>query len=283
MGFFKVATYAMTDAERQELFDAGIVSENIFHGKDPFQSELDFSGADAYPASVVALPIVGDMHKRNGATNFNHYAYIDLSQELMGEFKSIVAHKPSAYIKGTVVAGIIYFAPASNYFVGSENQDTLDKNYPIVQKYNRWFDRIVYWQPLALGGDSLKMYVANRLDVKPTEAWRLLSPGILLIAMHIFSVFYALGLLFLNRKSLQQNRALYLTVSFLMLNILYVTAVGILAELGENQRHRFMVEPMVWILLAVFVNRAILKKNTKVKQVEISEKHGTDRNEIVIK
>ena len=54
--------------------------------------------------------------------------------------------------------------------------------------------------------------------------------------------------------------AIYLTVLFLVINVFYVSAVGILAEAGENQRHRFMVEPLNWILFAFFIQDVVVKK-----------------------
>jgi hypothetical protein len=65
-----------------------------------------------------------------------------------------------------------------------------------------------------------------------------------------------------NARSIYGN-AVYLMVVFLVINILYVSAVGILAEAGENQRHRFMIEPLNWILFALFIQNIFLKKKSK--------------------
>lgn len=40
---------------------------------------------------------------------------------------------------------------------------------------------------------------------------------------------------------------------FIWLNVMYVSCAGNFLEIGENNRFRFMVEPVSWIVLAAFV------------------------------
>jgi len=107
---------------------------------------------------------------------------------------------------------------------------------------------------------GLQNLLANFLNIKKTYAWRLLSPGLFLIVMHLISIFYGLRIIFQKNAFAVYGRAVYLMVVFLVLNIFYVSAVGILAEAGENQRHRFMVEPFVWVMFAFFIQNNFFKK-----------------------
>lgn len=262
MGFFKTATYTMSSEERNDLFRKGIVSEHIFYGSDPFQIPVGTSTAPMFSKELLAIPVVGSFTKKDGGINYNNYAYIDLSHQLMSEFLSILSNRPAAYLKGIVVTAIIYFAPGSNYFAPSADGNGVEINYQIIKKWDVLFDRIIYGQPLSWGGETLQNKLADYLHIKKTQAWRLLSPGILLIVEHFIAVLYGLKVLFKKNALIVHGPMVYLTVMFLVMNILYVSAVGILAEAGENQRHRFMIEPLNWILLAFFVQNVFLRKKS---------------------
>jgi hypothetical protein len=47
----------------------------------------------------------------------------------------------------------------------------------------------------------------------------------------------------------------FLTVLYLLLNVLYVALVGNALEVGENNRFRFMIDPLALALLAWSVSR----------------------------
>jgi hypothetical protein len=263
MGFFKTATYALGDTERKKMFDEGIVSKNIFYGSDPFQIPVVTSTVPGFSQKLLSIPVLGSYTKKEGGLNFNHPSYIILSRQLMEEFLSIMKRRPAVYLKGTLVTSIIFFSPASGYFAASENNNAVDLNYPLVKKLDILFNKIVYGQPLAWGGERLQDYLANLLHIKKTQAWRLLSPGIFLVAVYLISILYGLRIMFQKNASSIYGNAVYLMVVFLVINILYVSAVGILAEAGENQRHRFMIEPLNWILFALFIQNVFLKKKSK--------------------
>lgn len=260
MGFFKTAGYVLNKAEKQKLFDEGVVSAHIFYVGDPFQIPVSTSATPAFSEKILAVPVVGSYMKKDGGINYNHFAYIGLSRQVMGDFISILKHHPSAYMKGVIATGIIFFSPASNYFAASENNNTIYLNYQLVKKWDVFFDRIVYGQPLSWGGKILQNYLTRSLNIKETYAWRLLSPGLFLIVMHLISIFYGFKIIFQKNAILKYGSAVYLTVIFLVVNILYVSAVGILAEAGENQRHRFAVEPFVWVMFAFFIQNNLFKR-----------------------
>lgn len=262
MGFFKTAAYSLTQDERQRLFSDGIVSENIFYGSDPFRIPVLSLTTTSLSKSTIAVPVVGNYMKKDGGINYNYYAYINLSKELKNEFISILKHRPAVYAKGLVVTTIIFFSPASGYFAASENNNAIDVNYQLVKKWDILFDRLIYGQPLSWGGDKLKNYLSQTLNIKSTQAWRLLSPGILLIAVYLISTIYGLSIIFRKNSISINGLSFYLTITFIIINVLYVSAVGILAEAGENQRHRFIIEPFVWVLFSMFI-QSIIFRNKK--------------------
>jgi hypothetical protein len=260
LGFFKTATYSLTEDERRELFESGVTTENIFFGDDPFRIPLDLSSEDQFNERAIAHPTVSELKKKNNTLNYNHYGYIDLSRKLKKEFVSIIKNKPSAYLKGSVVTSIIYFAPSSNYFAPSRESSIVELNYGIIQKWDNLYNRFIYGQPLAWSPNKLKNYLTNKFQIKPTESWRLLSPGLLLILLYGFTIIYSIKSTFQKNAVKKLGRSEHLTILFLLLNILYISTVGILAEAGENQRHRFTSEAFVWILFAIVIQDLILNK-----------------------
>jgi hypothetical protein len=163
-----------------------------------------------------------------------------------------------------LVTSIIFFSPASNYFAASENNDAIDLNYELIRGWDVFFNRTIYGQPLSFGGKPLENYLARLLNIKNTYAWRLLSPGILFVVIYLISFFYSVRILLSKNSIKNYGLSVYLTVLFLAVNIFYVSVVGILAEAGENQRHRFMVEPLTWILFAFFIQNALINRKSKL-------------------
>lgn len=259
MGFFKTASYSLSYDEKKVLFDDGITSSNIFYGSDPFQIPVATSTVPGFDEKLFLIPVLGNYYKKDGGINYNHPAYINLSHELMGEFISILKHRPSVYMKGAIVTSIIFFSPASGYFAASENNNVVDINYQTIKTWDILFNRFIFVQPLSWGKEKLKLSLAHSLNIKETQVWRLLSPGVFLIAMYFISLMYGLKVIFEKNAISKYGLSIYLTIIFLVLNILYISAVGILAEAGENQRHRFMSEPLTWILFAYFINAVMLK------------------------
>jgi len=266
MGFFKTINFTLTNEEREDLFNKGIVSSNIFYG-DPYIIPINTTTVSAatFSNKIFSVPVVGEYNKKDGRINYNYYGYINLSREVMDDFISILKNRPLVYIKAIIATGIIYFAPASNYFAPSGGGDgSVDPNYALIRRWDVFYNKIIYGQPLSWGGERLQNYISDILNIRKTQAWRLLSPGIFIVVVYLVSFIYGLKVIFQKNAIFVYGRDVYITIIFLVLNIFYVSAVGILAEAGENQRHRFMIEALVWVLFALFIQDTFLKKRVKL-------------------
>jgi hypothetical protein len=259
MGLYKTAMFVATDADKQKLFNDKITA--AYFPSDPFAIDLAQIAIPGFAKpEILSNPIIGSLTKSSGLTNFNYYGYLTLSKMLMKDFVSIIQHRPMVYAKGVVGTAIVFFAPVSNYL--SSNLNGVYPNYEAIKYWDKIYGSIVYGQPLIIGGNNLVNYLSDVLNIKPTQAWRLLSPGLFIVLVYLIAIVHSVRLVIAKGAFVKYGPVIYLSVVFMLLNILYVSAVGILCEAGENQRHRFMIEPFCWILFAMFIND-ILRVNKK--------------------
>lgn len=251
MGMYKAALFLSDDSEIERLVQNGIIAPNI----SPDAFSTDITKLDLLERESSSIPFVDNHHKSNGHVNYNHGKYLEFSEDRMNDVKSILRHEPRIYIKSVIAGGIIFFAPASNYL--SSNLQEVSPNYEAIQWIAKPYEWLVYGQPLSFVSNDMLGGFADRLGIAPTQLWRLLSPGILIFAMYMLSLVY--GGMIICRKKLREkmSNAEYAVVLFLLLNILYVTAVGMLFEVGENQRFRFMIEPFCWILVLLYIKNRL--------------------------
>jgi hypothetical protein len=102
--------------------------------------------------------------------------------------------------------------------------------------YDRWFSKVVYGQ-LGLG-----------------------KVGLFVVAAYLFAL--AVGLWVTVRGLRPGAPASTVTVAFAVLTIVYVGVVGNLAEVGENYRFRFVVDPLA-VALVAFGVRALRQRRRR--------------------
>jgi hypothetical protein len=171
MGVYKTVMFLSTNEQRQQLFEQGITSGNF--SADPFGIDITkISLPNFNKPELLSVPIVGQKTKPNGNGNFNYYGYLTLSKNLMQDFKSILRHQPSLYLKGIVGTATIFFAPASNFL--SSNLNAPYNNYEVIKPWNRLYEWVVYIEPLGIGEDKAINFVAEKWGIKNTQAWRIL-------------------------------------------------------------------------------------------------------------
>jgi hypothetical protein len=102
-----------------------------------------------------------------------------------------------------------------------------------MRTYDRWFNEVVYGQ-LGLG-----------------------QAGVFVIAAYVFAL--AVGLVATVRGLRPGAPAPTVAVAYALLTIFYVGVVGNLAEVGENYRFRFVVDPLA-VALVAFGVRALVRR-----------------------
>jgi hypothetical protein len=231
MSFAKLTTMQLAHPQRQAMVDAGALS--------PLALQAPFSAADAYPEYLASTPATGvavldRTRKSSGGINFNHAAYPAISRAYLKDAMVVLRRHPGVYLESLGVAHLMYFRPAADYPFLQHHRERIA---PWVRGYNH-----------AAAGQPV--YVEE-----PT--FELGGPGdVGYFVVAAFAVCVGFGGAAAWRCLRGQRGPIDAVLTFLWLNVLYVTVVGNALEMDENQRFRFLINPLLAVMLAVFITRA---------------------------
>jgi hypothetical protein len=216
MNLSRVVLDRMDDREREDWVRRGVLSRWASTGG--FQYLWDYQPPPQVgPTSV---PLLDRTYKADGSVNLHHRAYIVISDQLLRDSLVVIRERPSIYLRSVWENLKQTLRPASTYEPLAAARARIA---PLVRVY----EPVLGWIP-ALG---------------PMGIWPVLLPLILLAA----------GVdLWGSRAAPDPRSAL---VAYMLFNIIYVIAVGALMERSENQRFRFDVDPMIWVLLLAALDR----------------------------
>jgi hypothetical protein len=137
---------------------------------------------------------------------------------------------------------MIYFIPTSSYSFLKDNRYKIGV---VDRAYN-----------LILCGQL-------QYEKEITDDRAFLNTGLLTALLYVVVIVYGFVMLrqAFRRRSISSPYAL--TLLFIWLNVVYVTIVGNAFELGENNRFRFVVDPLSLVLLGLALKHRFIKPATK--------------------
>jgi len=238
MHLARLTTATLPPARLLELHRQGIISE--------VSLRAPFSTLDRYPPSLRAVPgdtpdhpVLRSETKTNGSRNLNHIAYVEISRRYTADALAIIRHDPLHYIRALSKSWLIFSMPPSAYWFLDQNRDR-------IGGYVRFWNAIVYGDFSSLGTPATQPDRMRRSYLRTRFSWT-------------FALFATLSLAFALRESVQALRtrthlANGATLLFMVLTVLFVGVVGNAVELRENNRYRFLVEPLVAVLLIHMAN-----------------------------
>jgi len=201
--------------------------------KDAFRSIEDYQGFMPVPPKQ-GIPILDEPLKSTEAVNFNHIFYIGLSDRMFKDAINFIRSHPSLYLAAVRQGFSIYFHSSSDYL--------LFKDRPTL-KLESWWDRIFYGQLKNYAGDY-----NNRWKNDPGYV------GWWLVGAYITAIAYSLKI-FLTRDRYSVDIAG--VVTYMAFTILYFTVLANFLDLGENNRFRFALDPLVLLLLGMLLQNFI--------------------------
>lgn len=216
---------------REALVKKNVISS--YPVEEAFRSIEYYRGFIPIPEER-GVPVLDESIKSTEADNFNHTFYLPLSRRMAEDAVNFVRARPDLYLDSVWLGLSIYFHSSSDYL--------LLKDKPTPQLEN-WWDRVFYWQ-------------SGNYGENPKNRWNLDANyvGWGLVIGYLGAVAYGLKISFSRDR---YSRDLVGTVSFMTFTILYFTLMANFFDLGENNRFRFSLDPLVLMLFGMLVQNSI--------------------------
>ena len=234
LNLFKTVTVNIPEKVRKQWVKDGVVSELAL--VPPYRSPDVY--LEYFPGTpLTGIPLLDDINMSNGYRNQHHLSYVYAGERYTKDAVRMIIHAPRYYFSILPSSFYIYLHSASDY------EHTVDIRAPIDGWDTVW-NRLFYgqWQK----------------DESLVERSRTFSPEHLAwwLALGFLLVITAAPVYLWRQRAAPYNLD-YGLILFMYWNIVFVSAAGILLDIGENNRTRFGVDPFV-LLLGVFFLRRML-------------------------
>ncbi len=224
--------------ERRALIDNGVLSDIAI--------VRPFSPLDAYPPRWRRTegpdhPVLREATKSTGHPNFNHLAFVAISEQYRADSLAMIARAPGGYLWSVGNAWLIYAMPPSDYTFMKENRAR-------IAGWDATWSCVVYGACIAARSADGTAPLERRayLWERFTWTWN---------AALLAALFYAAGLA-ARRLAKGEAEGHEVALLFIAGTISFVAVAGNSLEIGENNRFRAMLEPISWVLIVWTASRA---------------------------
>jgi hypothetical protein len=246
MNMDTITAHQLTSEEARDFVRRGIISP---------VSLLDLgSPIDLYRPYIqmptrTGIPVLDDCVTSTGATNFNCTAFFQVRQIYTRDGLTLLRNYPVVYLRSVEAAWFSYFLPAGDF-------PFFDLNRPKIHSIDRLWN-VVFFGQFEAASDRKQL---RRLAAGGARASLVLYTGLFLLiglpALWLWGAYYLVS--GVRRKNLDRPAAILL--GFLLLNIIYVTAIANFLSSFENNRYRFPVDAFYVVLLGVALSRSFGSK-----------------------
>lgn len=227
MNLMQIDQQGFRAGEEGDLQQQGVVGPisaiEVFQPLSAYTSVVPLS--DRY----ASIPALHDQVKPSGAgANFNNITYVKISNKYMHDWVQILLHRPSVYVRGIWQGMHKASWPSTDYYFFVQNRKK-------IEPWVRGFDAVVLWQPRVTWANNapqgtaygIVFFYLCALIFGAVETWRVLR----------------------RRGSA--------AIAFMWILLAYATVAMTLGEVAENQRIRFVSDPIVTIFVAVLAARLV--------------------------
>lgn len=231
----KASTFMLSDREREAMVSDGTLSEHaLIHPFGELWRREEWLAETDIPTFGNAA--TDSMYKSTGENNYNHSAYIILSREYFSDAMSVLRERPAVFVKSMVHAYGHYFAPSSCYPLVEDNVMKLGVYAWIYEFVFQGSPIMLTRLELALAEDSGD-YIST-----------ILSLNLLML------VLLPVALVYWGIQVLKRKKDWILIVPVLLI-VIFATVAGNAVEVGENNRFRFMLDPLIIVLVVAALSR----------------------------
>lgn len=196
-------------------------------------------------AEKTGLSLLDDERTPTGQLNYNSLEMLVASRLYLHDSLTVLDRFPLNYSIAMLLSHQVYFSPTSM------NRYFSDSNLSATEPIAGIFNRIAHGS-----GDT---YDIQQLHFGFSGSNRIaVSPGLLLIVTSL--LIFATGTTRAVNIVLERDwRTETIVFGYLFGNWLMIYLVGTYAELYENNRYRFIAEPVYWVLLALMIREFVLR------------------------
>ncbi len=230
LGMNLAKRWPLSQAEMATLRGQGNLPP-VWHRR-PFREPDELRHLGYFAPENAVHPSLDEPYKTNGQPNFNHRDYAAISREMQRADVFLILHYPGRYLQRCVTAFLLYIQPGPNAV-----DFLVDYDFSRVHLLRDVLTRTVF-----LGGPIQRPI---RMLDPPLNLWVIVFPA--LVGFGLYRVF---------RGEMSQRPVFAYAVT----TILWVTLTSSLIEIGENDRMRWEVEP----LLALLVGSAVMSAYSRL-------------------
>ncbi len=198
---------------------------------------LAYYGKEYENHKPTGIAVLDQATKSNGKPNLNDASYIPISNRFLDDDLAYVRAYPVSYLHEVMKSTTLFFVPSDQYgfLVGNSNHLT-----PYVHFYDTWVD----WQPRNLG------LAAHPLAEQTPAGAEMSVQALLVFAIAIAGV----PILVWRRR---RSGSFAVTLAFIWISTVYVSALSVLLDFSENQRFRYDLGPLPLAAAATVVAAAV--------------------------
>jgi hypothetical protein len=226
INFSKMTNSMLTVPERRALYDNGTISAVSM--VPPFSNPDKYYSALPKPTPI-GIPVLDQELKPSTIPNFNNVLFIAVSRQYGRDALRVLVARPTAYLRGLVESYLLYFLPASAYLFMAGNAGHISG----LERF------------ASIAFDGRFSYHLDH-GLRSTQPARHYSQGLLNTGWSLvfaYIVVLIFGLILLLRRSGS-------SFFFVWFNVAWITLVANAVEVGENNRFRFMTDPLVFVFVA---------------------------------
>jgi hypothetical protein len=234
MNLSNISTFRMPENERIKMVKTGELSK--FALLPPFRNPSVY--LKLLPDTpLTGIPILDNSDTSRGGRNQHHLVYVEASKRYLQDAIHIIEVRPNYYLQSINQAVYIYFHSASDF-------DFISGNRNHIAAFDLAWNRLFYGQ---WKNDESSAQRMSSMSMDHVAWWVVVS----FIAVAAGSIIF----LWKNRSQLAEPENLL--VLFMIYNIFFVSLVGNLMDIGENNRFRFTIDPFI-LILVIFFSRQII-------------------------
>lgn len=231
LNLFKIVTYEIPGEARKRWIKQGKVSELAL--VPPFRSPEVY--LKYFPDTpLTGIPLLDEHYTFNGYRNQHHRVYVPAGERYWKDSFRLIALAPYSYLHSIQRSSYIFFHSATDY------KQVTGIRLPVNEMDTLW-NRVFYgqWQKDESLAERAERFSPANL------AWSIFIGFLIAIVGGCACLWYLRARL---------DPSCFALLVFLLWNLLYVSAIAVTMDIGENNRFRYTIDPLA-LLMFVFVIR----------------------------